>query len=298
MNAGADATVERDAAFVSFFSGLDPLRDDPTVTIVDVGAQELQGETHIYSSLTRLWPHRVIGFEPVYDAEVVQKSDAGVRRVLPYALGDGSEQLLHVTKYSALSSLYTPNRALRDECDTPKHFHDIVKTLPVRTRRLDALQLEQADFIKLDTQGAEPLIVKGGERYVRQTPLVYSETFFIPFYENMPLFDEHLSLFRSYGFELLDLYPQPRRRAELRTPGAYPALKSHHSVGRLVGADVLYGQRYLTGAEPSAEQRHQALKGALLLHFVFHKYDVVARILELHAGDVPARDYVGMIKSF
>jgi hypothetical protein len=59
----------------------------------------------------------------------------------------------------------------------------------------------------------------------------------------------------------------------------------------------LYGQRYLTAAEPSAEQRHQALKAALLLHFLFHKYDVVARILELHAGDDAARDYVGMIKS-
>ena len=296
--AGRDeAATDRDAAFLSFFAGLGPLRDDPTVTIVDVGAQDLKGEPHIYSPLTRVWSHRVIGFEPVYDAEVVEKTEFGVRRVLPFALGDGSEQALNVTKYSALSSFYTPNRGLRDECDTPKHFHDIVKTVPMQTRRLDALQLEQADFIKLDTQGAEPLIVKGGERYVRQTPLVYSETFFIPFYENMPLFDEHLSLFRSYGFELLDLYPQPRRRAEVRTPGAYPALGSHPGVGRLVGADALYGQRYLTGGQPSDEQRLKALKAALLLHFLFHKYDVVARILELHAGDGAARDYVGMIKN-
>jgi FkbM family methyltransferase len=277
---------------------LDVLRDDPTLTIVDVGAQDLKDERHIYSSLTRSWPHRVIGFEPVYDEEVVETTEFGVRRVLPCALGDGSEQALNVTRYSALSSFYTPNRSLRDECHGPKHFHEIVKTVPIQTRALDALDLEPADFIKLDTQGAEPLIVRGGARYISQTPLVYSETFFIPFYERMPLFDEHLPLFRAYGFELLDLYLQNRRRAEVRIPDAYPALGSHQGAGRLVGADALYGQRYLTSGQPPAEHRLKALKAALLLHFLFQKYDVVARILELHAGDVPARDYIGMIKSF
>jgi hypothetical protein len=166
----------------------------------------------------------------------------------------------------------------------------------MQTRALDALQLEQADFIKLDTQGAEPMIVKGGERYVSQTPLVYCETFFVPFYENMPLFDQHLPLFRACGFELLDLYLNGRRRAEVHTPDAYPALGSHPGAGRLVWADALYGQRYLTGAQPAAEQRQKALKAALLLHFLFQKYDVVARILELHAGEACGRDYVEMIK--
>jgi hypothetical protein len=80
------AAGERDAACLSFFHGLDVLRDDPTLTIVDVGAQDLKDERHIYSSLTRSWPHRVIGFEPVYDEEVVETTEFGVRRVLPCAL--------------------------------------------------------------------------------------------------------------------------------------------------------------------------------------------------------------------
>jgi hypothetical protein len=290
--------VNNQDASLSFFQGLDVLRDDPTVTIVDVGAQDLQNERHIYSSLTGSWPHRVIGFEPVYDEEVVETTDAGCRRVLPYALGDGSELALNITRASALSSFYTPNRSLRDEFHGPKQFHDVVKTVAMPTRALDALQLDQADFIKLDAQGAEPLIVKGGRRYVSQTPLVYCETFFIPFYENVPLFDEHLSTFRAYGFELLDLYLNGRRRAEVHAPDAYPALASRQGFGRLVWADALYGQRYLTGPQPSPEQRTKALKAALLLHFLFQKYDVVAQILELHAGEACCRDYVEMIKSF
>jgi FkbM family methyltransferase len=290
--------MSRTEAFLAFFQGLEALRSDPTLTIVDVGAQDLQGESHVYSALTAIWPHRVVGFEPTYAQEVVEATAAGVRRVVPYALGDGAERALHVTKYSALSSFYKPNRILRDEFHGPKHFHEIVETVPMQTRALDALDLEQADFIKLDTQGAEPLILTGGERYVRQTPLVYCETFFVPFYENMPLFDEHLSRFRTLGFELLDLYPQNHRRAAVEVPDAYPALGSHAGAGRLVGADALYGQRYLTAAEPSAAPPLKALKAALLLHFLFEKYDVVARILELHAGARPARDYVGMIKIF
>jgi FkbM family methyltransferase len=283
-----------DEVFLAFFRDL--LRDDPTVTIVDVGAQDLQGESHIYSSLTRSWPHRVIGFEPVFDQEVVEKTESGERRVLPYALGDGGEHVLNVTKYSALSSFYKPNGSLRAEFHGPKHFHEVVKTVPMQTRALDALPLEQADFIKLDTQGAEPLIVQGGLRYVSQTPLVYSETTFVPLYEHAPLFDEHLRLFRAYGFELFDLYLNGRRRAEVHTPDAYPALAPLGG-GRLVWADALYGQRWLTGAQPSAAHRPQALKAALLLHFLFKHYDVAARILELHAGDTRCRDYVGMIKA-
>ena len=288
-------TSERDAAFLSFFEDL--LRDDPTLTIVDVGAQDLKGESHIYSPLTRRWPHRVIGFEPIYDQEVVENTESGVRRVLPYALGDGSEQALHVTRYSALSSFYRPNRSLRAEFHGPKHLYDIVKTVPMQTRALDALPLEQADFIKIDAQGAEPLIVKGGMRYVSQTPLAYCETTFVPLYEHAPLFDEHLSLFRAYGFELVDLYLNGRRRAELRTPDAYPALAPQGG-GRLIWADALYGLRSLTSGEPSSEQRPRALKAALVLHALFRHYDVAARIIERHAGDDRCRDYVGMIKTF
>ena len=288
--------AERDAAFLSFFKELDGLRDDPTLTIVDVGAQDLKGESHIYSPLTRSWPHRVIGFEPVYDQEVVEQTETGVRRVLPCALGDGSEQVLHVTKYSALSSFYKPNRFVRADFHGPKHLYDIVKTVPMQTRTLDSLPLEQADFIKLDTQGAEPMIVKGGMRYVTQTPLVYSETTFVPLYEHAPLFDEHLSLFRAYGFEIVDLYLNGRRRAEIRTPDAYPALAPQGG-GRLIWADALYGQRWLTSGEASAGPRQRALKAALVLHFLFQHYDVTARILELHAGEASCRDYVGMLKS-
>jgi hypothetical protein len=135
-------------------------------------------------------------------------------------------------------------------------------------------------------------------RYVSQTPLVYCETTFVPMYEHAPLFDEHLALFRAYGFELFDLFLNGRRRAEVKAPGAYPLLAPQGGGGRLVWADALYGQRYLSVAEPSPEQRQQALKAALVLHFLFHKHDVVARILELHAGEARARDYVGMIKIF
>jgi hypothetical protein len=224
-----------------------------------------------------------------------KKTECGERRVVPYALGDGSEQASHITKYSPLSSFFAPNRALRAECHGQADLHEIVRTVPMRTRALDALQPEQADFIKLDAQGAEPLIVKGGPRYVSETPLVYCETFFVPFYDNVPLFDEHLRLFRGHGFELLDLYLNGRRRAAVQASGAYPALAPQGG-GRLIWADALYGQRYLTAARPSAEQRLKALKAALLLHFLFEKHDVVARILELHAGEACGREYVELIK--
>jgi len=286
---------ERDTAFLSFFK--DVLRDDPTLTIVDVGAQNLSGEEHVYSPLTRRWPHRIVGFEPVHDREIVEHTDAGVRHVLPVALGDGSNQELHVTRYSALSSFYRPNRSLRAEFHGPKHLYDIVKTVPLQTRTLDSLRLEPADFIKLDAQGAEPLIVKGGMRYVTETPLVYCETTFVPLYEHAPLFDQHLSLFRTYGFDLIDLYLNGRRRAELSTADAYPALAPPGG-GRLIWADALYGLRWLTSRESTGADRRKALRAALVLHFLFRHYDVAARIIELHAGEARCRDYVGMIKIF
>jgi hypothetical protein len=104
-------------------------------------------------------------------------------------------------------------------------------------------------------------------------------------------------LFRSYGFELVDLYLHGRRRAEISVPDAYPALAPQGG-GRLIWADALYGLRSLTSGQPSGGQAPKALKAALLLHFLFQHYDVAARIIELHAGEDRCRDYVGMIKIF
>jgi FkbM family methyltransferase len=64
----------------------------------------------------------------------------------------------------------------------------------------DIVNNEQYDFIKIDTQGAEIDILRGGLRTLKRAKLVLLETSVIPYNENAPLQREVVEFMYSYGF--------------------------------------------------------------------------------------------------
>lgn len=64
----------------------------------------------------------------------------------------------------------------------------------------DIVNNEQYDFIKIDTQGAEIDILKGGLRTLKNAKLVLLETSVIPYNENAPLQKEVVEFMYSNGF--------------------------------------------------------------------------------------------------
>jgi hypothetical protein len=60
--------------------------------------------------------------------------------------------------------------------------------------------LSRIDFLKLDTQGSELDILRGGGDFLREISIIKCEVMFVQLYEGQPLFDEVVGTLASYGF--------------------------------------------------------------------------------------------------
>jgi FkbM family methyltransferase len=178
------------------------------ITIVDIGAQMLNFERHIYQPLIRAdIPHSIIGFEPLADKLEERQSaeGSGFLKLLPYAIGDGDHHTLYVNNEDATSSLFPLNRALLEKFE---HLHTLhlVSERHVTTRKLDdVLEDRVVDFLKLDIQGAELLALQGAGRTLQRTAVVHCEVEFASLYEGQCLFCEVQDHLVGCGFSLIDI---------------------------------------------------------------------------------------------
>lgn len=177
------------------------------LTIVDIGAQELEGEQHVYAPLVRhALPYQVIGFEPLEEKlRERQLQDGGSVRMYPNFIGDGRRHLFHINSPDATSSLLPLNQALnRDLVDLSQLRTE--KTVEVATSRLDEVLADTArvDFLKLDIQGFELPALQHASAVLKRTNMVHCEVSFAPIYEGQALFSEVETLLRAQGFYFLD----------------------------------------------------------------------------------------------
>jgi len=179
-----------------------------SLTVVDVGAQNLSYEGHIYQPLcTPGIAHRVIGFEPLLDRVCEREtSERGSNvELLPYAVGDGNRQVLYINNEDATSSLFPLNVDFNAQFE---HLFGLrtLKQVPIETKRLDdVLPPGPVDFLKLDVQGAELMVLQGAEQTLRRTAVIHCEVEFAPIYTGQPLYCEIQSFLASHGFCLIDI---------------------------------------------------------------------------------------------
>lgn len=152
---------------------------------------------------------RVIGFDADPEecralAERFAGNDA--LRFVPRALGaqPGTRQI-HLTKSPACASLYPPNQAAIDrfpgmEVITPAGTATVEVTTLDRWTREEGV--EEVDFIKIDTQGAELEVLQGARRTLEGVRMLEVEVQFNPIYEGVPLFGEVDRFLREHGFVL------------------------------------------------------------------------------------------------
>ena len=210
---------------------LQTLLGNRRLQIVDIGAR---GGAH------QRWNRyrdvlNFVGFEaePAECARLNANAPTG-HRFLPYGLSDRNEtQTFHVCEKPGYSSLYEPHTQFVAQFDSQIHADmNVVKRVPVTTTTLDAVpDLPQADALKIDVQGAELDILKGGLTTLRRTKLVELEVEFNEQYRGQPLFADVDAFMRSQGFQLLGL-----RRTFWRRTSPIPTVNG----GQLIHGDVLY----------------------------------------------------------
>ena len=185
-----------------------PMPDGPPLTILDIGAQVLEGEDDPFRPLLANGGCRVIGVEPLEEThEARLRHDPGWE-MLPHFAGDGSRRTFFETESGSTSSLYEPNQdAIRDFTGLAE-ICTVASVREVGTVRLDDVVHEPVHLLKLDVQGGELDVLRGAEGLLTGALVVHAEVEFFPIYRGQPLFDAVFRFLTDHGFELFDL---PRR---------------------------------------------------------------------------------------
>lgn len=194
--------------------------------VVDVGAQLIGDGSHAYTPLTQYTPLDVIGFDPLAErmTERAESESAGEGSLtlLPFAVGDGRSHTLHINNDDATSSLFPLNQAHNARFNHLSTLYT-VRTETIETRLLDdVLSPGTIDFLKLDIQGGELMVLQGAARSLSTTAVVHCEVEFSPLYEGQPLFPEIQNELKNYGFYLVD-FVDPCRYHYLNGPSSVTA---------------------------------------------------------------------------
>ena len=252
-------------------------RMDGPLAVVDVGAQSLHGEDHVYEPLRRLGlPVRVVGFEPLAARAAVRRAEEQDHaceihacEIMEAFIGDGETHVFHENNSSGTSSLLALNPATCGGFASLAGLRTVARS-PVRTTTLDTLFAagEPVDFLKLDIQGFELAALRGAVSLLPRVAMIQSEVEFAPIYAGQPLFSELELFLREHGFDFLDFH-NPARRAPV-----VPSGRLRHE--QLLWADALFTSR-LAGAEDRV-----LLAQAILAIALYGRISVAERALAVY----------------
>ncbi|CAE7679795.1 POLD1 [Symbiodinium pilosum] len=264
----------------------------PRTRVVDVGAMFLDEAEEVWRPLQRRGHcESVVGFEPcseecdrlntLIDSLSADGADGGssscVFKFLPWALGDGSRGQFRRCSAAMTSSMLEPNIPLLRRFVQLEEVTTVVERSEMETRRLDDL-LPQipgrgVDYLKIDVQGFELSVLKGAEQALKDVLVVHTEVEFVDMYEHQPLFADVDSFLRGQGFvfhRFVSLHGRPMKPLHLSANPLQP-------ISQQLWADAVYVRDLW---ELQSHSRDQLLKLALILHEIYHSYDVVLHVLQ------------------
>lgn len=245
---------------------------------------------------------RAVCFEPDERSYAELKCKLGDKdRLINAALHseDGAEIRFNLAKLPTNSSAFPPNMPFLRQFPDHERF-EVVDSVEMKTKCLTIELLksegvDDADFIKVDTQGSELSIFQGAKELLDKYIFgIEVEVEFAPIYKGQPLFTEVDGYLRQMGYELFDLRRYYWKRA-VDIPTDEPK-------GQLIFADALYFKSYTSFCESvrqSEQKRCQAkMLKAISICLIYGKYDyanyIFSRALNDHLfspqeGDVIAK---------
>lgn len=232
---------------------LEVLGDDPLV-VVDLGARGGFDE-----DLLELAPGVIaIGFEP--DTEEAQRLDGEPkgpwlqRRTLPYAIaGQSGPAKLHVPREPAAASLLHHNPDMIEDFGH-EGLHRTLKQIPIEALTLDDVsteaEIQEIDYLKIDIEGAELDVLKGGANLAATAKVMKIECAFVEQRIGQPLASDVISYLAANGFDLIEMRDiQHWRRRPLPSHPYSIAFDMPYSRGRVAQADLFFVRRFTEDAE-------------------------------------------------
>lgn len=222
--------------------------DDKKLAVFDVGAK---GKPF---SLPKLSNYQYFnGFEPnPIEFEKLQDVVTNTNTTYyPYALSlEGGQQEINITQHASYSSFLEFDRK-----NFRKHFHlmkgydvwskgmECEKKVIVQSKKLDELMYQEGidyiDFMKLDTQGTELEILKGGINAIKKKNIgvIFSEVSFVGSYKDQNLFSDLDLFLRHNDYDFIDCRFYPESSHDIRSH----FLKNTYDRARYsVGGDAVF----------------------------------------------------------
>jgi FkbM family methyltransferase len=189
--------------------------------VFDVGANRGQYARNLRGSG---FEGHIISFEPMREAYLeLERAAAGDPRWKVYNLALGSVEAVesfNVAEDSVFNSFLAPNTYSQRVFGAKSRVERVEE---VSLKRLDGIYEEAVRdiasprvFLKMDTQGYDLEVVRGGQGCMQSVLGLQSELSLIPIYEQMPDFLQALRTFQDLGFELTALFPVTREVRTLR----------------------------------------------------------------------------------
>jgi len=120
------------------------------------------------------------------------------------ALSDhDGEIFLNICKEPGVSSVLEPNKNFLKKFKNIDRY-DIIKKLKVKCKKLDSLNINKIDFIKIDVQGYNLEVLKGSIESLKKCIGVEIECEFKQIYKNQSMFKDVENFLNNSNFELID----------------------------------------------------------------------------------------------
>lgn len=248
------------------------------VGLLDAGARSDLPDPWCYLAAELL---DIIGFEPdPVECDRLTKLYPS-RKYFPFALWNTAEKVgIRINKTPSTSSLFPTNDAIATYFDSV-HFNGrkTEKVIEVEGVKLDDVvnPLVQFDFFKIDTQGAEKMILEGAKNLIEKTkPIIIAEAWNVDAYQGAPTAGEIILFMEKCGYFVLDM--------EVTASWLYKNSSKSWlgSRARATGVDLVFIPKFENMKKLSPEA---LLKRAAVLE-LFGYRDLAVSIMEnLYQGD-------------
>ncbi|MBK8162145.1 MAG: FkbM family methyltransferase [Gammaproteobacteria bacterium] len=272
------------------FSLSELIQPETRITILDVGASLT--EKPPYAHLIESGLVRVIGFEPNEEqCEKLRNSYGKPHEFFPYFIGDGNPAVFWETNWFATGSLFKPNKPMLEKFQNLYELVTPVAQHNIQTKRLDDIpEIDDVDYIKIDVQGAELMVFKGGEKLLEKVLFIHSEAEFHQLYEDQPLFADLDIYLRGRNFMFGKFVGFGTRCIKPTLVNSNPNLGTH-----ILWCDALYLKNWL---DPSVFSNDKLIKYAIIGHDMYDYADLsyyLLKHLDERKGTNYARDYYQML---
>ena len=177
-------------------------------TIIDIGSNEGQFINEIESILPG---RKIYAFEPIPACFKKLVANTTSSNVTAYNTGlsdiEGSAEI-NISNNLVSSSILEMEELHRSSYPESQY----IKKETIGLKRLDAvfaaIEPEENILIKVDVQGYEEKVIKGGEKTFSKAAALIIESAFEPFYEGQWLFDDVYNYFSGSGFKFMGFADQ------------------------------------------------------------------------------------------